>query len=366
MKKAILALLCLVATACTPIKIGPRNLNHDSYNYNRALSTSVDAQLLLNIVRLRYRDTPTFLQVGVVSASYENELVTSSDFKLDAINRKSTFGMAPKLTLTRLEKPTTTFQPVRGEGFVKEFLSPVSLEAIVLLNGSGWDIQRILRCCAQRLNNVKNAPTASGPTPSYAPDYVEFLELCDLFSELERLDAVDIVVEQDSASGEKQVFLVFDRSRGNYSTFSRIAQLLDIEYDLDKIQLVAYHGKRQSRDHIVVDMRSPISVLYYLSQAVNVPQCDEIMGKVTLTEGGAAGEVFDWNQVLGGIVKVHSCKERCHLDPFVWIKYRGTIFYIDDSDLDSKTTFSLLSQLFALQIRTPEIPSTTFTIPLTN
>jgi hypothetical protein len=33
----------------------------------------------------------------------------------------------------------------------------------------------------------------------------------------------------------------------------------------------------------------------------------------------------------------------------VAVQYRGSWFYIDDADLGSKATFSLLSQLFALQ-----------------
>lgn len=43
---------------------------------------------------------------------------------------------------------------------------------------------------------------------------------------------------------------------------------------------------------------------------------------------------------LAPIVPVHAV---------VAVQYRGSWFYIDDADLESKSTFSLLSQLFALQ-----------------
>ena len=41
----------------------------------------------------------------------------------------------------------------------------------------------------------------------------------------------------------------------------------------------------------------------------------------------------------------HLCPE----DPYVSVQYRGRWYAIYDNDLSSKTTFALLSQLFAMQ-----------------
>lgn len=366
MKKIGLLLSCVLLTGCYPQKTGPYNLRNDSVQYNQALQTSSDSQLLLNIVRLRYRDTPTFLQVGIISASYENSCAFGADFKLDSLNKaNAAVSITPKVNIDRKEKPTTTFQPVRGEGFVKEFLSPIPLQSLVLLNGSGWNIDRILRTCVQRLNGVRNAPTASGPTPEYAPDYENFLELSEHFSKLGKKDAIEVALYEDPKTGKADVYLVIEKDVADPYSLQRIWELLELEPGLDRIKLVASHGKRHRSDEINVDMRSPISLLYFLSQGVNVPELDKMQGKVTLTST-EEGCLFDWNRVLEGIIKIHSGPVTCGMSPSAMVCYRGTVFYIDDSDLNSKATFSLLSQLLALQITCPKLPVTAFTIPLTD
>jgi hypothetical protein len=53
--------------------------------------------------------------------------------------------------------------------------------------------------------------------------------------------------------------------------------------------------------------------------------------------------VFDWQEVLGGLFKVCNAKQiHRPKSAFVAVKYRGHWFYIDDSDQDTKVTFSLL------------------------
>jgi len=48
----------------------------------------------------------------------------------------------------------------------------------------------------------------------------------------------------------------------------------------------------------------------------------------------------------------------------VSVEYRGHWFYIDDSDLSSKSTFSLLGQLFALQAGGGKAISPVLTLPI--
>lgn len=51
-------------------------------------------------------------------------------------------------------------------------------------------------------------------------------------------------------------------------------------------------------------------------------------------------------------------------DAFVRVEYRGTWFYIDDSDLNSKSTFNLLDQLFQLQSGNTRKAGPVLTLPL--
>jgi len=48
----------------------------------------------------------------------------------------------------------------------------------------------------------------------------------------------------------------------------------------------------------------------------------------------------------------------------VAVFYRRSWFYIDDSDLDSKSTFSMLGQVFALQSGDVEKMTPVLTLPI--
>src|SRR5580704_19210244 len=70
-KLGVLVLLCIGLPGCAGI--GPNRLERDLLPYASAISDSQKRQILLNIVRLRYGDTPTFLSVNQVLASYTLE-----------------------------------------------------------------------------------------------------------------------------------------------------------------------------------------------------------------------------------------------------------------------------------------------------
>lgn len=362
MKKTLSILLgSTLLTSCHP-KVGPANLRDDCLSYNSALQGTNDAQILLNIVRMRYSDTPTFLQVGIISSAYEFKKAISGEFK--DVFRDSITGDVLKLGLELNEKPTVTYSPLRGEGFVKEFMSPISFETILLLNSSGWGIDRILRCCVQRMNDLKNAPTASGPTPSYIPEFKSFRELMEIFRQLEMIDAINIVVVKNVNTGKRDIVFELDPSLASPDQLKRIWTLLGVAEGSLHIRFVPYHGQERAPDEVMLQTRSPLSVLYFLAQGVNVPPYDETRGVVALTTD-ECGNGFNWQEVLEGIMDIQSTSmelNQCYLPRRIRVCYRGFEFFIDDRDINSKATFSMVSQLMSLQTGCVAIPA--LTLPL--
>jgi hypothetical protein len=57
---SLLGCSLLLATSCA--SLGSRAIKGERINFNAALQQTADEQLLLNLVRLRYRDTPAFLE----------------------------------------------------------------------------------------------------------------------------------------------------------------------------------------------------------------------------------------------------------------------------------------------------------------
>lgn len=101
------------------------------------------------------------------------------------------------------------------------------------------------------------------------------------------------------------------------------------------------------RHSIAVSTRAMTGVLYCLSQGVAVPAEDEQAGRVTVTRLDE-GERFDWSKVLDDVMTIRSSRA-APVDGVVTVPYRGSCFYIRDSDLQSKTSFALLGQLMSLQ-----------------
>ena len=106
--------------------------------------------------------------------------------------------------------------------------------------------------------------------------------------------------------------------------------------------------------------RSLLGVRSYLSQAVEVPARHAELGLVTVPRH-ADGTPFDWSEVTGGLFRVESGDSRPER-AFAAVRYRGPWFWIDDADLESKTTFGLLTQLFNLQAGQVDLPAPALTL----
>ena len=71
MNKSFFVVLILLLLACgCQSTFGPRALKHSHPAYNQAIVNTLDQEMLLNLVRLKYRDRPFFLKVGSVTATF--------------------------------------------------------------------------------------------------------------------------------------------------------------------------------------------------------------------------------------------------------------------------------------------------------
>src|SRR5712691_2340339 len=68
--RAVAVLLGSVVAAGCPT-FGPHALEQTRLQYNEVVKRTKEEQLLLNIVRLRYTDTPSSLAVSVIAAQFE-------------------------------------------------------------------------------------------------------------------------------------------------------------------------------------------------------------------------------------------------------------------------------------------------------
>ena len=62
---AVMCAVALLLGGCTT-GLGPKTVTSERPDYNQRIARSSDEQMLLNLVRLRYNDTPLFLELGSV------------------------------------------------------------------------------------------------------------------------------------------------------------------------------------------------------------------------------------------------------------------------------------------------------------
>ena len=357
---ATLALSIPMLVGCVT-RLGPSTIPAARFDYNDRIARSQNDQLLLNLVRLKYRDTLVFLDVGTVIAQYTLSANAGAAARINVDGGDGNeFGL--DLGGGYSEQPTITYEPLQGAVFTQRLLTPISPLTVILLSQSGWSIERLLLCCVESVNGIANAPAASGPTPTVIPDNAEFRELARLLRELQVHSVLNFRVISDGE--ENSASVVLDRpseAHPQFRALQRVRELLGLTEERDAVALTE-RGVRSQKGEIVVAGRSLLGVLFFLSHGVDAPQDHVNRGLVTVASGDGREEL-DWSTVTGNLLKVSSSAS-VPTDAFVRIRYRNHWYYIDDSDLQSKSTFSLLTYLFSLQAARAPGGSPLLTVPV--
>jgi hypothetical protein len=361
---ALVAVAPLLAAAAGCASFGPNSLKKERLQYNAALHMTADQQMLLNLVRLRYHESPVFLEIDSISTQYAWEATGEAGTELSEESALNLYTLAVggKVAV----QPTVTYSPLQGEDFAQRILSPLSLEHLMLLYRSGWSLKRLLTICVQSLNQVPNAARAAGPTPGRAPEYEAFRRALDLMGTLHAAGVLDIVYETLPVPGQPTRLVLQIRKEGlEHPETQELVKLLRlvpgrIHYPL--VLPTIEHEEAGLQESLAVETRPLLGILYFLSHAVEVPKEDEDAGRVTTTRDGA-GLPFDWSRVTGSALEIQSSSDRPS-DAAVAIRARDAWFFIADSDLESKSTFSLLAQLLSLQSGKVERVAPILTLPL--
>ncbi len=330
-------LFLFMLSGCSKLTTGV--IHRSRTDYNMVLQRTDNEQLLLNLVRLRYRDRPFFLETSSISSQFVFSPKLRADLSAGTALSGSISG-----DVGYEERPTVSYTPLQGESFLQRVMSPVSWETIELLDNVGWRSDRVMRICIQRFNRLGNAVTASGPTPALAPPYKHFLEAIELYRKIKDRGMVRTFVGKID-DREAQV-MEFDKEILTDPDYKRLMKLLRLNASKERYE-VLYNISRPTPNSIHFETRSFSGILFFLSQSVLPPQRDIDSGLVTVTYD-RKGNIFDWNNVTRDLLVIFSSDKKPG-NAAVSVHYRGSWFYIDDSDLNSKSTFVLLGQLFALQ-----------------
>jgi hypothetical protein len=412
-RSAVVAVLwSVVAAGCTTL--GPQALDQTRLQYNEVVKRTTEEQLLLNIVRLRYTDTPSSLAVSGIAAQFErSQSVQLTPFftAAGADSNRSFTAILPQAGVSGADRPTISMTPLDDQEFTRKLFTPLPLDGVVYLAKTTWPISTVFRLYLENLNWVPNAQTASGPTPKQAPEVSEFLHGIAVLQLLQdRAEIVFGIEDRDERLGGPLPAAavsardVVEAAKNGYEyhpdnkdatwtltkktphavlridpealdspevqDFVRVFRLKPglAQYDITEETLNPFPSTYPSEGVTTLDLetRSLLQALYYVCHGVDIPPEHAKRGLVTVTLD-AHNQPFDWALVMSSFFRVHSVKTKGNERPpdaHVAVQYKNYWFYIDDTDQDTKSTFSLLMELARLELAGKPGPGPQLTLPI--
>ena len=389
-------LVCTSAGGCT--MLGPPALEQTRVRYNEVVKATTEEQLLLNIVRLRYTDTPSSLAISAIAAQFErSQSIQVIPFFTAAggdINRSFT-AVLPQGQIQGADRPTFSLTPLDDQEFTRKLFTPLPLDGLIYLAKTTWPISTVFRLYLENLNWVSNAQSASGPTPKGPPDFLDFQRGIAALQALQTRGQIVFGVEERSEtlagplpaaavtardvieaakSGyeyrpdekgvrwtlmkkNQQPVLLVDPQAVDSDEMREMRRIFRLKpgltkYDITQEALTPFRSTfpLEGVTNIDLETRSLLQAMYYVSHGIEIPPEHLSRGIATVTRDDS-GQIFDWQQVTKGLFRVRWAPgDERPAGAHVAARYHGYWFYIDETDQDTKSTFSLLMELARLEL----------------
>jgi hypothetical protein len=417
--RAYIAVACgltlgLPAGGCA---FGPVALEKTHWRYNEAIQRVNEEQLLRNIVRMRYNEPPSELNVSSIAAQYELDgaaearpFFLSPNPSNSNVIFKTFTSILPDVSISGANRPTITLVPANTGDAVQRFLTPITPETLVFLFQTSWPVSTVTRLWVERINGVPNAASASGPPPHEMPDFARFRRIAEILQSVryqkfgtihpeedfveiggplpaESVNALAMVeaakngleyrLSDDGKSWSlirKQRRLVIEVTPAarRHPEMIELETLLNLKpglarYDIDVAQGILPDPllfPSAPRTDLAISTRSNEQVFFFLANGVEVPP-EHLATQVASTPIGPDGTPFDSRAVTDDLFTVHACTG--HKPPknaYVAVKHRGYWYYIDDRDQTSKATLALVLQVSRLDFARQQPAAPFLTLPV--
>jgi hypothetical protein len=337
---------CLLLAGCILVgfygcaSFGPQSMDRDRFDYINAIASSWKQQTLLNIVKMRYADTPIFLEVGQIISGYQLEGTIAMGGSLSA---SSAYGDIFSLGTTGryTDRPTITYTPMTGSHFMHVLLTPIPPPALFMVIEQGWPVDLLFQIGVQKINGVSNG---MGGLRGYPPD-PDFVRLLEALQRLQASRVIGLRVEMSQES--KQIGTIMTISKKNLpleiqADRELVRKLLGLRPDQQEFKII-YGGISDKDDVIAVQTRSGLQILKELGADVQVPSTHiaERRTYPPVSESSGIGSS------LQPLLRIHADKSR-PIDVFAAVKYNDYWYWIDNRDFKSKGVFTFLTIIMTL------------------
>jgi hypothetical protein len=342
---------------CGCFGLGTTRLYEDQLGYSRALGDAEKSDTLLNVVRLRYADTPIVLQATQVISGYQLQRNVTGGFEAFPAANPSTF-LNGSASAQLQQSPTFTFQPLSGAQFAQSFVRPLSPADLLPLAMGGLPIDVLFRLGVQSVNRLSNAIALTQTGAAGSPDFflllqdLRRLQIAGLLGVKLRHNTARPDTHGDSDRGHVYLIVATTRDPDLLAVVDEAKRLLGMPSAASEAEVV--YGLSPEPGQVAVLTRSMLGVLAQLSLQIDVPP-EDVARRLTHPTVGNIGPEHR------PVVIIHS-GAAAPADVFSSVQYRRTWFWIAEDDFDSKLAFTILQILLALA-RAEIPPGAIVTIP---
>lgn len=328
------------------MSFGAATLDRDRLDFTQAVANSWKQQILLNIVKMRYADTPIFVDVGQIVSSYSlvssvqagTTIYPNLDRPTSSLRNFLNFGAQGQYT----DRPTITYVPLTGSQFIQTLMTPIPPIRLFELIESGWPADRLFSAAVQSVNGLSNS--RGGAQIRLAdPGFTKVV------SSLKRIQSsgtmgMRISVDKDRKDeGLVMFFSTRDVPPEIQAERESLKQLLGLNPHKTEFS-VMYGVVPAGRDDVIaLHTRSGFQLLYELATFVQVPPEHELERRAYPHLPAPP----DGQEALPPLVNILSGPSK-PTDAFVEVRYNDRWYWIGNRDLDSKGMFSFLLIMLTL------------------
>ncbi len=189
LRSFVLACGLAVVTMLSGCTMGPKLFKTSFTQYNEAVRQTLDEQMLANLVRMRYLQSPIFLQVSSLNASFS--VGANAGLSGNFESGGSSSGGA-SLGGSYSESPTISFSMPESREYYGRLLAPLSAKQVTSLVLAGFDSELVLRTSVRGINGLKNLNADFGEPSEESSANAGFREVLGLITKLRSQGVVDL------------------------------------------------------------------------------------------------------------------------------------------------------------------------------
>jgi hypothetical protein len=291
-------------------------------------------QLLLNIVKTRYADAPTFLEVSSLVSGYSLETGVSINGQFSPENLRGDSFAGGEVSGKFTDRPTISYTPMTGERFARSLIAPVPLDALLFVVQGGVPADFLLGLTLESIERQQNMNMYGLTFTPADPQFEKLLRLLRTL-QLARLAELEVLKTENRTETWLRLYPAEVAQTEAAGQLREFRTLLKIPAETDRAKIVF---GTWAEDTAVVGMRtrSLLQILTVLGAGIQVP--------VEHVKDGSAASVEE-RQVAGGFT-VCSGKKKPE-EAFVAVPYENMWFWIERGDRTSKYILATLTMLFS-------------------